>query len=300
MKHSVLVITYNSAETIEKTLDSLINQTVLPSEILVCDDSSTDNTSNKVCKYVAQYPDLIKLHVNAVNLGIGGNIISGVQKLQFRVVSIIAGDDWVSEDAIEVLNQTIEEQCINLDVDLFACVPGIIKVLPCGTQIKGEQKQNNETFITKLLDKKISFLKMGISRDLVLQSTYPAEIGPWADFSWDMSIAIKVQKVIIIDKALYFYNEGIGVSSKSSYSTLATSLYKSINNAHLNYSKYLTLDERNLLEIELLIAKLQVRNYKYCDIGILLRYLQYFGLKKTIRQIVRIIKAAIAGWIRFE
>jgi len=44
VKISVVIPTYNSAATIKATLDSVIGQTVQPSEILVLDDGSTDNT----------------------------------------------------------------------------------------------------------------------------------------------------------------------------------------------------------------------------------------------------------------
>jgi len=44
MRISVLIPTYNSAATIQSTLDSVLRQSVLPHEILVLDDGSTDNT----------------------------------------------------------------------------------------------------------------------------------------------------------------------------------------------------------------------------------------------------------------
>ena len=43
-KISVIIPTYNSANFIEKTLESLISQTVLPEEIIIVDDGSKDNT----------------------------------------------------------------------------------------------------------------------------------------------------------------------------------------------------------------------------------------------------------------
>jgi glycosyltransferase involved in cell wall biosynthesis len=51
MKVSVVIPTYNSAATIQATLDSVLRQTVSPEEILVLDDGSTDNTFSLLNSY---------------------------------------------------------------------------------------------------------------------------------------------------------------------------------------------------------------------------------------------------------
>jgi len=51
MKISVVIPTYNSAATIKATLDSVLQQTVQPDEILVLDDGSTDNTVSLLDSY---------------------------------------------------------------------------------------------------------------------------------------------------------------------------------------------------------------------------------------------------------
>lgn len=42
--------TYNGARYVEEQLDSIINQTLPPNEIVVCDDGSTDDTAGIVEK----------------------------------------------------------------------------------------------------------------------------------------------------------------------------------------------------------------------------------------------------------
>lgn len=51
-KISILLPTYNDADFIERTLDSVKNQTYANWELLICDDGSKDNTKEVVEKYI--------------------------------------------------------------------------------------------------------------------------------------------------------------------------------------------------------------------------------------------------------
>ena len=49
---SVLVVTYNQANYIEQTIDSLIQQDYPNVEIIVADDASTDGTADLIQRYL--------------------------------------------------------------------------------------------------------------------------------------------------------------------------------------------------------------------------------------------------------
>ena len=65
---SVAVLTYNQEKTITRTLDSILNQRhTCTFEIIIGDDSSTDDT-RKICEeYAAKYPDVIKPIIQSEN-----------------------------------------------------------------------------------------------------------------------------------------------------------------------------------------------------------------------------------------
>ncbi|MBF0596032.1 glycosyltransferase [Faecalibacter rhinopitheci] len=66
-KYTIVIPAHNEEEYIRTTLDSLVNQTVLPYQVIVVNDHSTDKTQLIVEKYASQY-EWIKL-LNRVSKG---------------------------------------------------------------------------------------------------------------------------------------------------------------------------------------------------------------------------------------
>ncbi len=86
MKLSVVMCTYNGAKYIKEQLDSIINQTTTIDEIIICDDGSTDDTIKIIERYNFQYPNLIQLFQNTINLGSSKN---------FEKAVLLSGGDYV-------------------------------------------------------------------------------------------------------------------------------------------------------------------------------------------------------------
>ncbi len=61
--------TYNGAKFIREQLDSIAAQTTLPDELVICDDRSTDATTEIIRDFAATAPFPVHLHVNEENLG---------------------------------------------------------------------------------------------------------------------------------------------------------------------------------------------------------------------------------------
>lgn len=56
MKFGIVIPAHNEARYLRKTLDSLVSQTLLPQQIVVVDDGSTDDTGKIIAEYAAKYP----------------------------------------------------------------------------------------------------------------------------------------------------------------------------------------------------------------------------------------------------
>lgn len=100
---SVVVITYNSAQYVVQTLDSILKQTYNDIELIISDDCSVDNT-REVCKewlnknnYRFQRTILVCTEKNS---GICANYNNGLKYCTGQWVKYIAGDDYLTEDCI--------------------------------------------------------------------------------------------------------------------------------------------------------------------------------------------------------
>lgn len=58
MNFSIIIPAYNEEESIGKTLESLLNQTLKPHQIIVVDDGSSDKTAEIVSKIAKSHPNL--------------------------------------------------------------------------------------------------------------------------------------------------------------------------------------------------------------------------------------------------
>jgi poly-beta-1,6-N-acetyl-D-glucosamine synthase len=100
----------NEEAFIEKTLESVIRQTVLPTRWVIVDDGSTDSTVQIVRSYLAQFPwmELVQMpqrrdrsfaaKVGAFNAG-----YERVKKLQWEIIGNLDGDISFAPDHFEFL-----------------------------------------------------------------------------------------------------------------------------------------------------------------------------------------------------
>lgn len=103
---SIVMCTYNGEKYIREQLDSLLRQTLLPSEIIIQDDCSTDNTCKIVMEYSLKHP-FIKLFRNKQNKGINENFFSAIQKATCDYIAICDQDDIWEDYKLELQMKSI-------------------------------------------------------------------------------------------------------------------------------------------------------------------------------------------------
>ena len=97
-RFSVAMCTYNGARFVAEQLESVAAQTRPPSELVVCDDRSTDGTARLVEQFAARAPFPVRLFVNERNLGSTANFGRAVTLAEGDLVALCDQDDvWRPE-----------------------------------------------------------------------------------------------------------------------------------------------------------------------------------------------------------
>jgi hypothetical protein len=91
---SIAMCTYNGAKHVFQQMESFAAQSLLPAELVVCDDASTDDTVEIVRAFANRAPFAVRLEVNEANLGYSKNFA--------KAVSLTSGETILCSDQDDV------------------------------------------------------------------------------------------------------------------------------------------------------------------------------------------------------
>ena len=97
---SIIMATYNRAKTIERAINSVLNQSYTNLELIIIDDGSSDNTSSILMKY---RDPRIKVFKYAQNTGQTAARNSGLKQIKGDWFTIFDSDDEMMPNAIETM-----------------------------------------------------------------------------------------------------------------------------------------------------------------------------------------------------
>lgn len=101
---SVLMSLYikEKAEYFDECMQSILNQTVMPSEIVIVYDGPISmELKQTVEKYIKEYPALIKIIINEKNKGLGLALADGVPACKYELIARMDTDDVARKDRFE-------------------------------------------------------------------------------------------------------------------------------------------------------------------------------------------------------
>lgn len=110
MKISVVITSYNLAEYIADCVTSVMQQSIIPDEIILADDASTDNTI-EIAK--EKCPNLIVIKQEK-NGGALCNTLAGLNRSTGDIIAFIDGDDIWPANKIEAVKQAFFDENVFL------------------------------------------------------------------------------------------------------------------------------------------------------------------------------------------
>lgn len=101
---SVVIPSYNRADTVGQTIESILAQKVdADVEIVIGDDCSTDNAREVLLAYKEKYPDIIRLIFHEQNVGLGANWATCVKACKGKYICNCDNDDyWHNEHKLQI------------------------------------------------------------------------------------------------------------------------------------------------------------------------------------------------------
>lgn len=207
-KVSVAMCTFNGEAFVEAQLESILTQTRLPDEIVLCDDGSTDVTVDAATRIAGKYPDKIRIIRNEQRLGYCRNFESAVRLATGDLIFLSDQDDVWFPDKVESM------------LRVFADNPGVVLVYsdavvtdrdlqPTGTVFERRKDADLRKPPTlQQLSRGLAFNgPMMAFRSLLKPFVVP--FAPlslhWGHDHWIAFIAYAVGEIGVIDRPLVYY-----------------------------------------------------------------------------------------------
>jgi len=202
---SIIMSTYNSAETLSKSIDSILSQTFRDFEFLIMDDGSTDNTNQILEKYL-EIDKRLKIFKNKHNIGLTKSLNLLIEKSKYDILARQDSDD-ISH------NQRLEKQYNLLTSSNYSF---------CTTRAQSMQTQKKIPRITFYLPKKIllKYKNPFVHGTLMMRKKTFMEIGGYNvdyEYAQDYKLMLDLykmgSKVKILKQVLYYLNTEDNIST---------------------------------------------------------------------------------------
>lgn len=263
---SIIIPVYNASSTLQRCVESIINNDYKNVEIILIDDCSKDS-SLEVCKLLSDHYDNVIYYHNDVNKGVSYTRNVGLKNCKGKYILFIDSDDYVEHNYISsLLNIKIKYPdsfllCgyLNEDMKYNQRIDDILYSTNDIDNISIEylEELHNKTLLQQLWNK--IFIKDIIIDNNVL---FDESISVGEDFKFILEYLkySKYKDIYVINKSLYHYMRD--QSTSLMYNVNYTHLDVSLNNMQMLY-KLLSKSDK---EIDNLISNKRLsmlNNYAY-------------------------------------
>ena len=247
MKVSVIIPTFNRFSLISRAIDSVLNQTIKPFEIIVVDDGSSDNTST----FIKNNYKSVKL-IKQKNLGVSKARNVGIKNSSGDWIALLDSDDEWKKNKLEVQIKSLSEY------DYYSvCHTNEIWIR---NGIRVNQKKRHQKYGGDIFDKCLDICRISPS-SIIFKKNIINDVG-WFDEGlsicedYDLWLRITANfKILFIDKPLVIKYGGHSDQLSKSVNGIEAYRIKSLENLLSNTK---LIKDYKLLTIKMLITKLGI------------------------------------------
>ncbi len=246
---SVIIPVYNVEKYLRQCLDSVVNQTFKDIEIIVINDCSPDNSLQIIKEYQQKDKRIVFVDLKQ-NIGIGLVRNEGLKIAKGKYVTFIDSDDWIANNYIEILYNTIEKYKYDVISPNFYSYNETTKKLSLGKQPQCFYNINISSVKLKqkfLYFEKTHYLRKIFKLDFLRKNNIVFHINKLEDTLFIWEVLINTDKFMFIKDKLYYYRESRNSSFIDENTKNTIELQNTINLA---------------MEIKKIIIK-QLDTYKY-------------------------------------
>lgn len=205
-KVSIIVPVYNSEKYLERCIDSLVNQNYQNIEIILVNDGSTDNSENIIKKY-SKIDNRIKI-ITQQNQGPNIARKKGVELSSGNYLMFVDSDDYIHKDTVNILMNYASDY----DVVYFGLTYKSFKT-------SSKVKELNQTEIRNILlsSKKFNSLCTGFYKKELFENinNFDIQIKYAEDYLINLEVLSKVNKLLLLESKLYYYQSNDNSTTKS-------------------------------------------------------------------------------------
>ncbi len=201
---SVVIPTFNRSKSLERAIDSIFSQTYKDWELIVIDNSSTDDTYTMLKKYDSKRVKVLTVKNHGV-IGYSRNI--GVKKAKGKFIAFLDSDDWWEKTklsrAIKALNKNKSDIVYHDCTIISRNSSSISKCRHLNSNTLKDLVVNGNTLITS---------SVVVSRDSLLGVgcfSERSEVVGWEDYHLWLKLAKKSCKFYKVSGNCGYYWQGI-------------------------------------------------------------------------------------------
>ena len=231
-KVSIVIVNFNNAKYLRKSLETALSQTYKNKEVIVIDDMSNDNSSEMLKKYKPK----IKFYVNKTKTNFGSynqinSYLKGIDKSKGKYIFFLDSDDYFKKNKVKLVVKKFTEQT---NIKTLFDIPII--------------KTNKNLIKQKFVQKKFYFSswpRFTPQSCIAIERSYANEISKiikikkypsiWFDFRIAILNFLTFGEIIILNKHLTYYRQ-LDNSASTNYKTFSKNWWYRRKEAHKFFS----------------------------------------------------------------